>query len=44
MVALWFLFETPFYIFLRFGPKQVLVVNLFLTKCSGDLNIFKQGS
>jgi hypothetical protein len=43
MVTLWFLFETLFYIFLRFGPKQVLVVNLFLTKYTRDFNIFKQG-
>jgi hypothetical protein len=31
VVALWFLFYIPFFIFLRFGPKQFLVVNPYLT-------------
>jgi hypothetical protein len=44
MVVLWFSFFIPLFIFLRFRPKQVLVVNIFLAKYTRDFNIFKQGS
>jgi hypothetical protein len=37
-------FKLPFFIFLRFGPKHVFVVNPSLLWCNEEFIIFKQDS
>jgi hypothetical protein len=42
VVALWFPYSIPLFIFLKFGQTQVLVDKPSLTLYTGVFNIFKQ--